>query len=138
VNSDSEMTDSSRYAATCSFTPGWSRAIWPDDTPRMATWLWPGPRFCTLKPATSRATPSMSSMPRERRSASVGAATEKGVSCTVVSRFMAVTVTSSSPRGCREKSALPPPAPTSTLFVSFPKPLSETATVYAPVGTVAE
>src|SRR3989442_11466892 len=34
VNSDSEITDSSRYAPTSSFTPGWSREIWPEDAPR--------------------------------------------------------------------------------------------------------
>ena len=48
------MTDSSRYTPTCSLTPGWSRTIWPAEAPRMATWLWPGPRFCTLNDATVR------------------------------------------------------------------------------------
>ena len=38
VNSDSEITDSSRYTPTCSLTPGWSRTICPEETPRM-NWL---------------------------------------------------------------------------------------------------
>ncbi len=95
MKSDIEITDSSRYPPTDSLTPGWSRAIWPDDTPRMATWLWPGPRFCTLKPATFAATPSRSVTPRRCSTSSVGAATEKGTSCSVDSRFSEVTVTSS-------------------------------------------
>jgi hypothetical protein len=94
VKSESEMTDSSRYALTSSFTPGWSRAIWPADTPRMETVLWPGPRFCTLKSATFAATPSRLSTPRSRSTSSVGAAIEIGVEKTVSSRFMAVTLTS--------------------------------------------
>jgi hypothetical protein len=114
VKSDSEMIESSRYAPTCSLTPGWSRTIWPADTPRIATWLCPGPRFWTVKPATLAATPSMFSAPRDRRSASEGAAIENGTSPTFCSRSMAVTVTSSSPRGSREKSATAPPAPTWT------------------------
>jgi hypothetical protein len=121
-------------------TPGWSRAIWPDETPRIATWLCPGPRFWTLNPATLRATPSMSSMPRDRSWSSVSAAMETGVFCTVSSRFIAVTVTSSSRLVWRVKSALTV-APGSTFtpgLVSFPKPLSAAATEYVPGRTSAE
>jgi hypothetical protein len=128
VKSDSEMIESSRYAPTCSFTPGWSRTIWPADTPRIATWLCPGPRFCTVKPATFAATSSMSSAPRARSSPSVGAAIEKGTSERLCSRSMAVTVTSSELRGSRVKSAVEA-APTSTCRLCPPKPLSATETV---------
>src|SRR3989441_256506 len=79
VNSDSEITDSSRYAPTSSFTPGWSREIWPEDAPRIAGWLWPGPRFWTVKPATFCATCSMLSTPRMRSACSIAAPTEQAL-----------------------------------------------------------
>jgi hypothetical protein len=102
----------------------------------MATWLWPGPRFWTLKPATFEARASMPSTPRERSTSSVGAATEKGVFCTVSSRFMAVTVISSSSFASRAKSAfrVAPASSLSSFRVCLPKPLSETVTEYTPGG----
>ena len=124
------MIESSRYAPTCSFTPGWSRTIWPAETPRMATWLWPGPRFCTVNPATLAATPSMLSTPRRCSCCSVGAATEKGTSSRVCSRRMAVTVTSSWSCGSSENSTAAGEE-ASTLrsrFVWRPKPFSATVT----------
>src|SRR5438132_3216764 len=61
----------------------------------MATWLWPGPRFCTVNPGTFAATSSIVSAPRSRSSDSVGAVTEIGTSSTVSSFLRAVTVISS-------------------------------------------
>ena len=104
MKSDIEMTDSSRYAPTCSLTPGWSRAIWPEETPRIATVLCPGPRFWTLNPATFAATSSIVWAPRSRRVSSVGAATESGVDSTVSSRFIAVTLVSAANRNSSVKS----------------------------------
>jgi hypothetical protein len=57
-----------------------------------------------VKPPTFAATPSMFSTPRARRISSVGAATEKGTSSTVDSRFKAVTVISSLNCGSSENS----------------------------------
>ena len=61
----------------------------------MATWLWPGPRFCTVKPATLADTSSIVSAPTSRSFCSDGADTDIGTSCTVSSRFRAVTTISS-------------------------------------------
>src|SRR6185436_17322920 len=122
----------------CSLTPGWSRAIWPDETPRIATWLWPGPRFCTLKLATLRATPSMSSTPRLRSSSSVGAATENGTSRSVDSRFSEVTVISSASWVVRAKSVLSV-APDSSLRSRsdwWPTPRKSALAEYVPAGTL--
>ena len=111
MNSDIETTDSSRYTPTCSLTPGWSRTIWPAETPRIAIWLWPGPRFCTEKPATLAETSSMVSAPRVRRARPDGATTEKGTDCRSSSRLRAVTVTvtssanSGSPPSARSSAA---------------------------------
>ena len=77
-------------------TPGWSRTIWPAETPRIAIWLWPGPRFCTEKPATLAETSSMLRAPRLRSACCVGATIEKGTDCRSSSRLRAVTVTATS------------------------------------------
>ena len=69
-----------------------------------------------MNPATFAATPSMSSTPRSRSTSSVGAATENGTSCTVSSRFIAVTVISSLNDGCSEKS-IDTDAPAATVAV---------------------
>ena len=111
-------------------TPGWSRAICPEDTPRIATWLWPGPRFCTVKPATFAATSSMSVAPRTRSVSSLVADKEKGTFLTTSSRFMAVTVISSERFVSRVKSTVSvPPAATAWLCCSTvrkPKCAAET------------
>src|SRR5258708_11060043 len=72
----------------------------------MATWLWPGPRFCTVTPATFAAMPSIVSTPRLRSTAAVGAATEKGAFCRVSSRKREVTVISSVTTGVFSSSAV--------------------------------
>ena len=131
VNRDIEMTDSSRYAPTDSLTPGWSRAIWPEEMPRMATWLWPGPKFWTLKPATLAATSSMFSMPRSRMSPASGAATETGTLIAVSSRFIAVTVASAASFSSSATStvSVPPAASRWSLWTTFRKPCTSADTV---------
>jgi hypothetical protein len=97
----------------------------------MAIWLWPGPRFWTEKLATLAAASSRFSTPRSRMVSSVVAAIEKGVSCTVSSRFMAVTVTSSEIRSSRAKSTLAA-EPASTRWsvrTIFRKPWTSAVTV---------
>src|SRR5688572_30868791 len=49
-------------------------------SPRIATWLWPGPRFCTVKLATVRDSSSTLVTPRLRMTCSLWAATENGTS----------------------------------------------------------
>ena len=97
----------------------------------MEIWLWPGPRFWTAKPATLAATSSIFSMPRSRMTSSVGAVTETGVLKMVVSRFMAVTVTSSEILNSRAKSAFTvAPSPTLwSLTVTGRKPCTSAETV---------
>src|SRR4051812_21336843 len=63
--------------------------------PRMATWLWPGPRSATYRPGTLRAISTRLVAPDCLMSSLVTAATENGTSCSAVARFCAVTVITS-------------------------------------------
>jgi hypothetical protein len=65
--------------------------ICPAETPRIEIWLWPGPRFWTLSPATLRDRSSIVPAPRRWMSFSVWALIENGTSRRVVSRLVAVT-----------------------------------------------
>ena len=132
VNSDSEIGTPSRYTPTSSFTPGWSRAVWPDEVPRMATWLWPGPRFWTLNPACVVAMSSMVSAPRARSSDAVGAAMEKGTSFNSCSRSVAVTVIALSGTGSSTRSTVVWASTRTSLCEVLRYPTTAAATVYAP------
>ena len=63
--------------------------------PRMATWLWPGPRSVTYRPGTLRATSTILVAPDSLMSWAVTAATENGTSWIDEARFCAVTTISS-------------------------------------------
>ena len=87
------------YTPTCSFTPGRSRSVLPAEMPRRPTWLWPGPRFCTVRPATLRDTSSMFVAPNWSSCSPVRALMANGTSCSDSARFRAVTVISPSAAG---------------------------------------
>jgi hypothetical protein len=91
VKSESEMIESSRYAPTCSLTPGWSRTIWPAETPRMRHLALSGPQVLHGEAGDVRGHALDVVRAAARSSASVGAAIEKGTSDRFCSRSMAVT-----------------------------------------------
>src|SRR6266850_1872290 len=82
--------------------------------PRIAIWLWPGPRSATANPAMLRARSTIFSLPESRICASLVAETENGTSCRLALRFCAVTmISSNAPDGCSAGWALATRGPVS-------------------------